>query len=84
MSEKQSEFWFPAMRFGWGWGLPVKWQGWVVLVGYFGLILTVGKYFRPGDQLPGFLISVAVATVLLLAIVFLKGEKPPAWRWGKK
>jgi hypothetical protein len=21
------DFWFPAKRYGWGWGLPVKWQG---------------------------------------------------------
>ena len=23
-------YWFPAKRFGWGWGLPLSWQGWVV------------------------------------------------------
>ena len=24
-------YWFPAKRYGWGWGLPVRWQGWVVM-----------------------------------------------------
>jgi hypothetical protein len=24
------EYWFPAKRYGWGWGIPVTWQGWVV------------------------------------------------------
>ncbi len=23
-------YWFPAKTYGWGWGLPVTWQGWVV------------------------------------------------------
>ena len=30
-------YWFPAKRYGWGWGLPAVWQGWVVLVGFIGL-----------------------------------------------
>jgi len=25
------DFWFPAKRFGWGWGPPTKWRGWAVL-----------------------------------------------------
>jgi hypothetical protein len=29
MSESQTDFWFPAKKFGWGWGPPVKWQGWM-------------------------------------------------------
>lgn len=27
-------FWFRAKRYGWGWGLPVRWQAWVVLIAY--------------------------------------------------
>jgi hypothetical protein len=23
------KIWFPAKRYGWGWGLPCCWQGWV-------------------------------------------------------
>ena len=33
MSEK--EYWFPAKKYGWGWGLPSTWQGWVVYCVYF-------------------------------------------------
>lgn len=28
------KYWFSDKRYGWGWGLPSAWQGWVVLVGY--------------------------------------------------
>lgn len=28
---QQASYWFPAKRYGWGWGLPSSWQGWVVL-----------------------------------------------------
>jgi hypothetical protein len=25
-------YWFPAKTYGWGWGLPSTWEGWLVLV----------------------------------------------------
>ena len=34
------KIWFPAKCYGLGWGLPVAWQGWVVLVGYLILLLA--------------------------------------------
>ena len=27
--------WFPTKTYGWGWGLPRRWQGWVVVVAFF-------------------------------------------------
>ena len=29
---KEMRYWFPAKRYGWGWGPPQTWQGWVVFV----------------------------------------------------
>jgi hypothetical protein len=34
MSEDHPRYWFPAKTYGWGWGLPSTWEGWLVLVGY--------------------------------------------------
>ena len=35
-------YWFPARKYGWGWGLPSTWQGWFVLdiyiIGMTGLL----------------------------------------------
>ena len=36
-------FWFPVKRYGWGWGLPVRWQGWAVFVLY-ATLLYAGFY----------------------------------------
>ena len=30
----------PATRYGWGWGLPTVWQGWVVLLAFIGLLMA--------------------------------------------
>ncbi len=34
-TKKSSNIWFPAKKYGYGWGMPVVWQGWVVLLGTF-------------------------------------------------
>ena len=80
----QPTFWFPAKRYGWGWGLPVRWQGWLVFVAYLGLIYAGISYFRPRQEALGFLLYAAVLTAVLVAIVALKGERPVRWRWGRQ
>ena len=79
----QPTFWFPAKRYGWGWGLPVRWQGWFVFAGYLALVYVGISYFRPRQAAFGFLLYAAVLTALLVVIVALKGERPVRWRWGR-
>ena len=38
MRTPAKNYWFPAKTFGWGWGLPACWQGWVVTVAYVVLL----------------------------------------------
>ena len=75
------DFWFPAKRYGWGWGPPVVWQGWAVLA-VFVLALTAGAvWWLPKLQTTEFVLySFALAAVLVL-VCWLKGERP-RWRWG--
>ena len=77
MPSEPTKFWFPAKTFGWGWGVPVVWQGWVVL-GAYGLLLGLGFAWlgARGGQ-----VAAVVLTVLLVFICWLKGERP-RWRWG--
>ena len=81
MNESTPRYWFPAKRYGWGWGAPTVWQGWAVLVAYVVLLGAAPFFFPLRTRLPGFLISTAVLTIALLLICFAKGE-PPRWRWG--
>jgi len=75
-------YWFPAKRYGWGWGLPSSWQGWVVLAAFIGLLAVGFLLFPPNKSLGAFLAYVVGLSALLFAICWLKGE-PPRWRWGK-
>jgi hypothetical protein len=77
------KFWFPAKRYGWGWGPPSRWQGWAVL-GAFVLLLALGSVLLPPVQKPWlFGAYTLVLCLILLAICYAKGE-PPRWRWGVK
>jgi hypothetical protein len=77
------EYWFPAKRYGWGWGPPRVWQGWLVLVLFFALVAAGCLIFWPAGRSVGFVVYTAVLIVLLIAVCWARGE-PPRWRWGKK
>ncbi len=79
----QPRYWFPAKTYGWGWGLPATWEGWVVLAAFVALMVASAILFPPGNAPAPFFVAVAVLSTLLLAICWLTGE-PPRWRWGKK
>ena len=75
-------YWFRAKRYGWGWGLPVTWQGWIVLVAFIALIIAGRFLFPPKEQTGAFVSYLLALIALFVAICWVKGE-PPRWRWGK-
>lgn len=79
-------YWFAAKRYGWGWGLPLTWQGWTVVAAY--LLVVVGPLAFVGvapEWVVGSatLVGVVVGTPLLLLVCLRKGE-PTRWRWGSR
>ncbi len=79
MSENQ-KYWFPAKRYGWGWGMPATWQGWTVFVLFFVFVLLGAFVFLPSRGPLVFVGYCAGLCVILLLICLIKGE-PPRWRW---
>ncbi len=77
------KYWFPAKKYGWGWGFPKTWQGWLVLLTYIAILGIIAFIFRPEERPFSFYFSLAIATVILIVICLIKGE-PPRWRWGGK
>lgn len=74
-------YWFRAKRHGWGWGLPIAWQGWVVFAAYF-LLVIAGAVLFPRASMALFLGYQFILACLLFVICWIKGE-PPRWRWGR-
>ena len=81
MSLPKDEAWFPAKRYGWGWGLPTRWQGWVTLSSYLGVL--AGSSYLLDVQSPLFLSVVASSSLVFTSLCYLKGEKP-SWSWGAR
>jgi hypothetical protein len=75
------KYWFPAKRYGWGWGPPITWQGWAVMIAWMAAT-TVGAVLLAGRaHWVWYAVFIAVMVFLLTAICAWKGEKP-RWRWG--
>ena len=79
--QPQRKYWFPAKRYGWGWGIPSTWQGWLVLGGFAVLVIAGSFLFPPAREPGSYVLYVAVLCALLVGVCWLKGE-PPRWRWG--
>jgi len=83
MKPDEKKIWFPAKRYGWGWGPPCCWQGWVFLVGWL-VALEGGVWLARPDRHPVlFGIYLAVMITVIIIVCLLKGEKP-GWHWGGK
>jgi hypothetical protein len=81
MSNREVAYWFPAKRFGYGWGIANTWQGGCVQIAYL-LFMTFGTKFMIDRQLGRLWAVVAVVlTLVLVALHYWKGE-PARWRWG--
>lgn len=73
-------YWFKRKIYGWGW-VPVKWQGWLVVVVSL-VFIFAGIYVGETDDAPG---AALLGLLLMLGFVtafgYWKGEKP-RWQWG--
>jgi hypothetical protein len=80
--EPTPHYWFRAKSYGWGWGLPLTWQGWAVLIGFVAL-LVVGTFVIPPKVSPiKYTVYVGALSALLIGVCYATGE-PPKWHWGR-
>lgn len=71
--------WFAAKTYGWGWGLPLRWQGWVVIIGFIAAMIAGSPLVKISPAIY-VAYSIALGTILMV-FCYWKGEKPE-WRWG--
>jgi len=73
-------YWFPAKKYGWGWGPPSAWQGWVALLASLVVMARAAVTLLPYNPAKFGLVTAGTVVVLMI-ICYIKGE-PPSWRWG--
>jgi hypothetical protein len=86
--DKPKVYWFKAKTYGYGWGLPCSWQGWLCFIIW--LMVLMGAWFSLSmfgfEQIHALLLFVGITWVMCMVLLFVcifKGE-PVGWRWGKK
>ncbi|UIP07500.1 hypothetical protein LY632_03630 [Erythrobacter sp. SDW2] len=73
--------WFAAKAHGYGAGLPIAWQGWVLLFAYAGAMIGIGLLI-PGGGYAGLvfgLTGMALASVAFTLIV--RRRTKGGWKW---
>ena len=74
--------WFAPKRYGYGSGLPISWQGWLVTLGYSALL--IGSAVLLKDR-PVKLIAVAIPLTVALMVICARTTRGGwRWRWGEK
>jgi len=72
--------WFAPKRYGIGFGLPISWQGWAVLIAYLAAVFALAFAFRRNPiQLIAALVPLTIAFLVITARTTRGGWR---WRWG--
>jgi len=73
--------WFAPKRYGYGAGLPIAWQGWVLTIGFTLLACVVAFLFA---ERPLILLSILIPATIALCFIAARTTRGGwRWRWGK-
>ena len=75
MPRNREKAWFRVKKHGYGVGLPITWQGWLLLVGYILAIgLTALLHFETAS-----LVVLLALTPIVLGVAYMRSDDD--WRW---
>ena len=88
MTDKKTDdgAWFAPKTYGYGAGLPIAWQGWV-LVGFYVAIMAIAAFVIEFYHDEGAIFGIPamiVSTLVFIALVATKTRGGMRWRWGGK
>jgi hypothetical protein len=77
----ERRYWFRAKRYGYGWGLPLTWEGWAVLLAWSAVVVVGSAMLAGFGRWWAFALFCIVMMAIIAAICRATGE-PPRWRWA--
>jgi len=82
MTGQDEDIWFEPKRFGYGTGLPVTWQGWVLTLGFVAVAILGGVVLAP--QHPALFIAALIPLTLGFMVLTARHTRGGwRWRWGR-
>ncbi|MEO8176049.1 MAG: hypothetical protein ABI626_05255 [Sphingomicrobium sp.] len=73
--------WFAPKRYGLGSGMPIAWQGWVVLAAFFVITAAATAFFAKRLLIFASILVPAVAILMIITARTTRGGW--RWRWGQ-
>jgi hypothetical protein len=70
--------WFAAKRYGYGTGLPISWQGWLLFAGFLAVVIVAGLLLAPRSVLAYLALVIPLTTGFVL---IAKSTTQGGWRW---
>jgi hypothetical protein len=75
MVGRSSKAWFAPKRLGYGSGLPIAWQGWLVIGVYLAVVTLASLFLGVVPKI----VCIVIATAVLVTICAKKTDG--GWRW---
>ena len=75
MPRNHHQAWFRVKKHGYGVGLPISWQGWLLLIGYICAIAIAAVLHSEVASL----VVLLVLTPIVLVVAYLRSDDD--WRW---
>lgn len=73
--------WFTPKLFGFGFGFPIAWQGWLLVLAYLVVVVTLVLALK--ERPIELIAALCLPTVALLVIGCRKTRGGCRWRWGR-
>ncbi|MEW4449305.1 hypothetical protein [Qipengyuania sp. JC766] len=73
--------WFRPKTFGYGAGLPIAWQGWVLLASYVAFIFGLSLLAAIEGPIEAILLVVLGLPVTILFLIVVHRRTRGGWRW---
>jgi hypothetical protein len=74
--------WFAPKRYGYGSGLPISWQGWVVTLGFVTLVIGLSLLLK--NRPLQLVAAIALPTFAFMLICARTTRGGWRWRWGER
>lgn len=76
--------WFRPKAYGFGAGLPIAWQGWILTLAFLTLVVGLGTLASTGGMAAiAAVAAIVVATAVFIVIVHRRTRGGWRWRWGE-
>jgi hypothetical protein len=72
--------WFAPKRYGFGSGMPVRWQGWALTIGFVAVAIALSVEFKHRPL--QFIAALAPFAIVFLIICARTTRGGWRWRWG--